>query len=182
MIIEKKALKFLLVLLCFTTLPVEAKQFSMDNGGVVFNAPEGFEEIPEDIKEIKYPYSRAPKFVVGNESASATIAYDIKEHDISNKSIESLRNLYQKIFSRMMPITKWKKNKSVTISNQEWGYLEFKSRAIDTHIHNIMLFSKYKNKMIMFNFNATKKEYKKYKKAFRASIESIKIVEKDDER
>jgi len=53
------------------------------------------------------------------------------------------------------------------------------TNAVDTDIYNIMLFTCYKGKMLIFNFNSTREEFKKYEKDLRKSIRTIKIKESD---
>ncbi len=80
---------------------------SLDGGHITFEAPDGFSPIPEEILRIKYPASRAPKYVIGNRSAATTIAYDLKPNAIPQDKIDEARRAFTQMFPRMIPGLKW---------------------------------------------------------------------------
>ncbi|MEM9444946.1 MAG: hypothetical protein AAGA18_06290 [Verrucomicrobiota bacterium] len=165
----------LLALALIPTACLLGKTISLDGGSVAFDAPDEFTPVPQEIIDIKYPSSRAPKYVIGNKSAATTIAYDIKPHSIPQHKIEEARKSFRDLFPRIIPGLQWKENKVITLAGQKWGYMEMTSTAIDTNIYNIMLFTGYKGKMLVFNFNSIREEFPKYEKALRDSLNSIEI-------
>ncbi len=148
---------------------------TLDGGAISFEAPEGFKPLPQEIIDLKYPSSRAPKQVIGNESAATTIAYDLKPNDIPQEKIDEAREAFSQMFPKMIPGLEWKENKVITIDGRKWGYLEMTTSAVDTDIYNIMLFTGYKGQMLVFNFNSTKAEFPKYESALREAVDSIKV-------
>ncbi len=170
----KKVIATLSILLFLVPL-VFGETVSLDNGHITFEAPDGFETVPEEVLKLKYPSSRAPKYVIGNKSAATTIAYDLKPNDIPQDQIDEVRAAFTQLFPRMIPNLEWIENKTIELSGRKWVYFEMTSTAIDTDIYNIMLFTGYKGQMLVFNFNSTKEEFKKYESALRKSISTIKI-------
>ncbi|MEM8779317.1 MAG: hypothetical protein AAGF26_10690 [Cyanobacteria bacterium P01_G01_bin.49] len=154
---------------------VSAKEVSLDNGNITFDAPENFEPIPQEIIEIKYPLSQRPRYVVGNESASTTIAYDLKPHNIPQDEIDEALEAFSQMFPKIIPGLQWKEIKIIELSGRKWGYMEMTSTAIDTDIYNIMLFTGYDNQMLIFNFNSTREDFSKYEQPLRNSLKSIRI-------
>ena len=169
----------MLILTMLFTAPATGKEIQVDDGKITFEAPDGFEPVPKEILDIKYPSSRAPKYVIGNKSAGTTIAYDIKPNALPQDGIEEGRKAFTELLPRMIPGLKWIENKTIELAGQKWIYLELTSTALDTDIHNIMLFTGYNGQMLAFNFNWTAEEFKKYEKAIRASIKSIKFNKAD---
>ncbi len=157
------------------TNSVIAETISLDGGAITFEAPDEFKPVPQEIIDIKYPSSRAPKYVIGNESAATTIAYDLKPHNIPPDQINEAREAFTQMFPRMIPGLEWKENKVITLAGRKWGYMEMTSTAIDTDIYNIMLFTGYKGQMLIFNFNSTKEEFSKYEGVLRKSLNTINI-------
>ncbi len=143
--------------------------------GITFEAPEGFEPLAKEIIALKWPANRAPAYAVGNESASTTVAYDLKPNNIPQKDLPAVKKSFTKFFERMIPGLQWKKNKIVEISGQNWILMEMTTDAIDTDIYNIMLVTGYKGKMLLFNFNSTKEDFPKYEAKLRKSLRSIKL-------
>ncbi len=168
-----------IVLTLITTLVAvmitSAKQIEIDGGNVTFNAPDEFTPLSQELINLKYPSSRAPKYVIGNESGATTIAYDLKDNPIHDDQLEEVREAFTQMFPRMIPGLEWKENKIIELAGRRWGYMEMTSHAIDTDIYNIMLFTGYIDKMLIFNFNSTKEEFKKYEEKLRASLKSIQI-------
>lgn len=170
----KKVITLCTILLFHTSL-VYGEIISLDNGHIIFEAPDEFKPVPEEIIRIKYPSTNAPKYVIGNESAETTIAYDVKPNNIPPEKIEEFRAGFTQMFPRVVPGLQWKQNKIIELAGRKWVYFEMTSTAIDADIYNIMLFTSYNNQMLIFNFNSSKEEFKKYEKALRKSIQTIKI-------
>lgn len=165
----------LLIIFLFTTSLISAKEVSIDGGRITFDAPDEFKPLPQKIIDIKYPSSRAPKYVIGNQSGATTIAYDLKQNVIPPEQLEEVRQAFTKMFPRLIPGLEWKENKIIELAGRKWGYMEMTSHAIDTDIYNIMIFTGYNDQMLLFNFNSTKEEFKEYESKLRASLKSIKI-------
>jgi len=157
------------------TLIASADPIKVGDTEVTFDPPTGFKPLAQEIIDVKWPTNRAPKFVVGNESASTTVAYDLKPHVIPQDKLGEVQKQFTQLFERMIPGLDWKKNEIIEHSGRKWIFMEMTSSAVDTDIHNIMMITGYDNRMLVFNFNSTKKDFPKYEKALRASLKSIKI-------
>lgn len=154
---------------------VDAKTISLQDGAITFEAPDEFEAIPEDVLAIKYPSSRAPRYVIGNDNAGTTIAYDLKANPIPEDKIEEVRDYLTGVFERVIPGTEWVENKIIDHAGRQWIYFELTSNAIDTDIYNIMLFTDYQDQTLMFNFNSTRQQFEHYEDDLRRSVASIKV-------
>jgi len=154
-----------------------ATEIKIPNSHVAFDIPDEFEALSQEIIDLKWPSKRAPKWVVGNKSASTTIAYDLKPNDISTAPLSELLAYFTGLFDRMIPGIEWKEKKIIELAEKQWIYLEMTSNAVDTDIHNIMLLTSYGKEMLAFNFNSTKDEFVKYEDQLRTSIRSIEFVD-----
>lgn len=166
----------LTLLLAFCSISIaSANPIKVGDTEVTFEPPAGFKAIPQKIIDLKWPTNRAPKFVVGNESASTTVAYDLKPHVIPQNKLGELQKKFTQLFERMIPGLDWKKNEIIEHSGRKWLFMEMTSFAVDTDIYNIMMITGYDNRMLVFNFNSTKEDFPKFEKALRKSLASIKI-------
>jgi hypothetical protein len=150
-----------------------AETVYLDGKNISFEIPAGFTPLSKEEIAIKYPSARAPKYVIGNETAGTTIAYDIKPDNISD--LDGFKSYMTHMFPKMVPGLVWKENKIITLSGKRWLYMEITSKAINADIYNIMLFTDYNGQMLVFNFNSTKEEFPKYEKSLRASLASISL-------
>ena len=152
-----------------------AKEIQIADSGITFDAPDEFVPLPQEIIDFKWPNKRAPKWAIGNASGATTIAYDIKPANISDARLPDLMNAFKLTFDRAIPGIQWIKREIIELSGKKWIYLEATSSAIDTDIHNILLATSYGSKMLIFNFNSTKKEFPQYESKLRNSIQTIKL-------
>lgn len=154
---------------------IDAKTISLEDGAIAFEAPDGFEPVPDEILAAKYPSSRAPRYVIGNEGAGTTIAYDFKGKAFPDEQIDEVRGYLTDTFERVIPGAEWIENKVIDHGGKKWIYFELTSNAIDTDIYNIMLFTGYLGQTLMFNFNSTRKQFETYEDELRQSMASIKL-------
>jgi len=165
----------MVAVLLFFSLQVAAKEVSVGDSGITFDAPDDFAPLSQTLIDTKWPSKRAPRWAVGNTAATTTIAFDIKKSKASQRSLGEMMKTFKTVFDRVIPGIVWKERKLVTLSGQQWLYMEMTSSAADTDIHNIMLITDFKGEMLTFNFNATKTDFKRYEAVLRKSIESIRL-------
>lgn len=168
----KIVLSLLFIILSSTAT---AEEIRLSDTGISFISPVGFKSISPEIIDIKWPQKNAPKWVVGNESASTTIAYDLKPNDISAIPLPDLMDYFKKTFDRIVPGIDWKKREIIEISGRSWVYLEMTTHAIDADIYSIMLLTSYGKEMLIFNFNSTRADFPQYEEQLRHSIKSIQL-------
>lgn len=166
---------FIITIVIFLSANCFAKEVKIGNSGISFDAPNGFSSLSQELIDIKWPQKRAPKWVVGNNSGTTTIAYDLKPNDISKAPLEKLMSYFKTTFEKVIPGIAWKKREIIELAGQKWIFMEMTSSAIDTDIYNILLITSYEKKMLMFNFNSTKEDFIKYELALRKSIDTINI-------
>jgi len=166
---------FIFALTFFALVPAYCVQFSIPDGGVVFDAPDGFTQLSSEEIARKYPRSSPPGFVVGNERRTTTIAFDLKPQSIPADKLGEVKSSFEQLFQRMIPGLAWKDRKLISMQNQQWIYLELTSHAVDTDIHNIVLVTPHRDKALIFNFNSTKSEFPKVEAKLRESLRSIRL-------
>lgn len=163
--------------------PAHAETEILPGTDIIFEVPEGFGPLSQEIMDFKWPSNRAPQYAIGNETGGTTIAYDLKPQpqEITQASLPELQKTFVIVFERMIPNIEWKKNEIISLAGQNWILLEATSSAVDTDIYNIMLVTDYDGEMVGFNFNSTKEEFPQYEAALRKSIESIKFQGEENE-
>jgi len=169
----RKILIALLPLLLISTL--HAKKFSISDGDISFDAPDGFKPMSAELIKIKYPKGNPPSNALMNDSTETSIVFDLRGGALPQSDIERTRMAYASTYKRVVGGFELKVNKTAKIAGQKWAQLEFVSNTIDSKVYNIMLVTGYKKQMLIFNFNSTLKEFKKYEKAIRKSIKSITL-------
>ncbi len=167
------AFTILIAIFSLLTSIASSKEVTIDGGSVVFSVPEDFSELSQEEINAKFPSVNAPKQVIGTERRSTTIAYQLKEQSVKLSDLPDVQKEITKVFDRMIPGIEWKQNALVDLAGQKWLLMEMTSRAIDQDIHNTVLLTSHKGRMLMFNFNSTKKDFSKMEPLLRNSINSI---------
>lgn len=172
-----KPLLYGLVFVCLgLASPVWAEAVQVADSKASFEPPPGFGPVPQAIIDAKWPSKRAPRFVVGNERATTTVAYDLKPNTVPQDKLPEVQKAFTGLIERVVPGLRWVRNEIIEQAGQRWLYLELTSTAVDTDIHNMMLITGLGDQMLVFNFNSTKEEFPKLEIALRASMRSIAIA------
>jgi hypothetical protein len=154
----------------------QAEPIQVGDSAATFEAPPGFGPVPQALIDLKWPNKRAPRFVVGNERATTTVAYDLKPHKIPDAQLPEVKGVFTGMMERAVPGIRWINNDVIELAGQRWIFMEMTSTAVDTDIHNIMLITGVKDQMLVFNFNSTKQEFPAVEAALRASMRSIRMA------
>lgn len=157
------------------TVVVPADLVRIDRGKITFEVPAGFNQLPQDVVDRKWPAKQAPRFVVGTEGGTTTIDYDLKPYQLPADKLPEVRKSFTKQFERVVPGIVWKRNEIVQLAGRKWICFEMTSTAVDTDIHNMTLMTGFEGQMLVFNFNSTREAFPRVEKALRKSMNSIRF-------
>lgn len=166
----------LLVLLTVFAVGAQANEVVSDDGLISFLIPDDFTPLNVDEVAAKYPNGQVPRYIVGNAARSTHIAYDIKPSKIEYHDLLEFQSILTETFERTVPSVQFLFNEIRAMNGKQWIYIELTSAASNVDIHNIILVTPYKDDLLMFNFNSTKKEYPLVRNELRTSIKSIRIA------
>lgn len=152
-----------------------AREIQIGATGVSFEVPDEFEALSQSLIDRKWPLKNAPRYALGTPTGSSTIAYDLKDQDISRLDPDALRKKLETVFERMVPGIRWIDRRIIQRAGRKWIFFEMSSHALDTDIHNLILISPLGKQMLIFNFNSTRAEIGRYRPLFIRSILSIRI-------
>jgi len=165
-------MKKVIILFCtlVLTISVQAKEAPSK---ATFLPPIGFQVMAAEGIRIKYPNGNAPQYVVTSESTETTIAVDTRYRNLPQSELKAWSN---ELESSIKKVAQIRSNKIVQLAGQKWVQIEFISDAIGSKIYNILLTTGLKGKqMVVFNFNSSLKEFKRYEPDLRKSIQSITL-------
>jgi hypothetical protein len=152
-----------------------AETTTVPETNISFTPPAGFTPLTQEELDIKFPSKNGPKFALGNERRTTTVAYDVKDVPMTVDTLKTNLEPIGESMARVIPGAVWVDKKMVRLAGLDWAYFEMTSNALDADIHNIILMGPWQGKMIVFNFNATKADFATLESALRASMESIAI-------
>lgn len=168
-------------LACFVFLmgcacAAHAQRISIQGTDASFESPAGFKELSAEVLALKFNRGgNPPKFAVGNEDATTTVAYEIRPVKIVDSDLPGILGSFEQQFQGRVPGLKWIRRELMEKQGQRWIYLEFTSTAVDADIHNLMLMTPLNGSLLAINFNSTRADFIRYEPALRASIDSIRL-------
>lgn len=164
------------VLLFCSAFTATAQRVSIIGSDASFEPPAGFKELSAEEIALKFNRgSNPPKFVVGNEDATTTVAYEVRPIAATEADLPEMLAAFDQQFQKRIPGLKWIQREIIEKSGQSWIFLEFTSTAADADIHNIMLMTPLNGALLAINFNSTRTEFASYEAGLRASIDSIQL-------
>ncbi|MDO6708828.1 hypothetical protein [Photobacterium sp. 1_MG-2023] len=110
----------LFVFLIFVSIFSHANKVNIPGTSVVFDVPDDFKPLTQEEINIKWVRRNPPKWALGNENASTTIAYEYRGNDISKIEMPTLIKYMKDNMSRVVPGVEWKKSEVIDISGQKW--------------------------------------------------------------
>lgn len=170
--------KLFLSLIALVILPAASAQdrVSLADGRVSFVLPPGFRAMTDAEIKFKFPRGNAPQYVYANERLNVSIAITFSPQALTPGRLSELKAAMEQMLPRTIPGLTWLTREIEEINGRDWVHFEMTSSAIDTDIHNEMLFTAFDGRMLGFNFNATVALHGQYKDALQKSRDSIRIL------
>lgn len=167
---------FLLSIIAFS-MNVMAGEIQIPGTTVWFVAPDGFSKLDQEEIDVKFPSKTAPRHAIGNERRTTTVAYDVRDVEITDEALERQIDDIDQMFGRAIPGFESIDRGMRTLNGKKWAYFEMKSNALDADIHNIVLMTAHQGRMVVLNFNSTKSEFVAIEPLLRASISTLHLRE-----
>ena len=150
-------------------------QKSLLNDMIQIKVPDNFNQMSEDLLNIKYPSSQRPTFVLSDETGGINVAFNHTTNNANQNVIEAYKDNFVKTFKNIYPSAKWKSSGVKEVNGKKIGYLELVTPAIDTKIYNLIFFTDCNGKLLLCTFNCTQKSIKKWSHIAMQIMESLKI-------
>jgi hypothetical protein len=148
----------------------------MDFGNITFDVPDDFTPLTENEIALKFPNRNGPIEAIGNAKRGVTVSYVITKTPLRPDQLPDLEAAMETNLPKIAPSLQWIKKDTEVINGTKWVYFEFITQTPDGGlIHNIELFTSYRDFLTILNFNSTTKLFGVYEPGLRAAIQSIKI-------
>lgn len=154
--------------------PTILNERSFLNNKIVLKIPVYFEQMDENLIELKYPRLN-PKTanVFSNEQGDISIILEIKENTLNQMMLESLKKDFTEKFSNTRGI-QLESTLIKKINNKNILIVEFISQAYDTQIYNHMFITDIEGKTFMGTINYPVSVENEWKKNALSIINSFK--------
>lgn len=151
--------------LAFTKLNMSGPMAIPDTG-ITFVPPIG----------LQHDGSTSP-FTLRSDDASTAVAVSVKNKDVSAVDIEKLKASFRRVLGKSVPNVEWHQDAIMDIGGRQWILLEMSSRAPGFDLHKLFVATGYRDKLVIYEVNATEDGFKRFQGTIWASILSISLPE-----
>ncbi|MBC2580543.1 hypothetical protein [Clostridium sp. DJ247] len=141
--------------------------------------PKDFEEMAENLRELKYPSSNRPQIIKTDETGSINITLNKIDNDLQEEWVKELTDGMKSIIKKTNPANVFFSDGVERVADKNIGYFEFKSSAIDDFVYNIMFFFELEGKTVMGTFSCLYKDYENWREIAFQVIKTIKVVKEE---
>ncbi|WP_297423986.1 hypothetical protein [Clostridium sp.] len=135
-----------------------------------------FEDMPLEMRQIKYPSDNRPEVIRSNEEGSIAITLNIIDSPLDEERVEELKNGMMMIIKNTNPANIFFDDGVIEVNSKNIGYFEFKSYAIDDSLYNVMFFLEFEEKTLMGTFTCLYKDYEEWRDVAFQVINTIRVV------
>lgn len=169
---------FLLCLFVFFSTPLLAEELvgiTALDGKVSLLAPAGFQPMPQEKLEFKYPASRRPTEVLSNESGSVTLAFRHADTRLNPAQVREAHTAISRMFHNLYPSAEWIRDEVIAQNGDTFMVMELTTPAIDTTIHNIIYGASVDGRLLLIAFNVDVRQAKTWLSVGRRIMASIAL-------
>lgn len=145
-------------------------------GKATVTLPADLTPMSEELKKAKYAGANAPQEVFGNERGTVSFAAKAGAYP-KVPSLDALVGAMAAGIDKAGIVASWKNKGTKKIGDQEFGVLEFTSKAADTELYNHIYFTKRGDEMIVFTVNSTVGLLDEWRDRLDAVVASTRIVQ-----
>jgi len=154
---------------------VGAKTVSIPETGITFDAPEDFSPLTREELLDNFPGDPAPAYAIGNRERTCVIAYDLTSIKFPPEKLPEAKSYLESILPKQLQGLVWIRKELITIQSQQWIYFEGTQSGDDGAVHNILLFTSFRGRMLRISFNSNKEDFPQVERAYRDSIKTISL-------
>jgi hypothetical protein len=155
----------------------EEKEFF--DGKLKLYIPKDFEDMAQNLREIKYPSSQRPQIIKTDETGSINITLNPIDNDLEEQWVKELTDGMKMIIKKTNPANVFFTDGVEVVDGKNIGYFEFKSSSIDDFIYNIMFFFELEGKTVMGTFSCIYKEYENWREIAFQVIKTIRVKKQE---
>ncbi len=156
--------------------PSKLEKKTLFGGNIEIMAPSNFELLDSSVIDYKYPSANKPKVVFSNVEMSINLAFSVKENASKSKiNISLFTDIMATTLKDALPGSKVLDQGVVRQNGGDFGYVEIRTKALDTQIYNLMYFVITEEELIIVSFNCPMKLLKEWKPVAKDIMASLVV-------
>jgi len=142
--------------------------------------PEHFDEMSPEMARTKYPSEDRPEIILTDETTAVNLMISHLPEAMSDDEAKMMRDQMIGMMMRLNPGIKPLSTGDEILCEKTVAYVEFSNPVLDGKLYNLLCFMELENRTFMLSFNCLTKESKYWKKHAFEMMQSIEIMEEND--
>ena len=144
--------------------------------------PEEFEVMDEELKDVLYPYGKAPKYVFASGDIHFQITLTLTENIVPNDGLPKFMVMAKKVMERIGPQARILSNVVVQKEECNIGLMEIATNGVDMAVYNTQFYLSLKeNQLFIGAVTCPAKHHDRMVPVIKEIIDSIMIKVEDED-
>ena len=144
---------------------------------ITIHMPRLFRLMTPQEASLKYPSERRPTLIYTNTNATINLTFNHTSSLLDYEEIEEFTQAMSTILQANQPIRQWIGHGLYAAGEQQYGYCEFISPALNTDVYNLMFFASLQGKALIGGFNCIESDQIDWQPIAWAMLESLVVHE-----
>ncbi|WP_088825474.1 hypothetical protein [Listeria goaensis] len=149
----------------------------LEPGAISMIVPTDFEEMNPDMVPVKYPSEHRPQVILTDDTSKFNITFLVTKNELKPGEMYNFTYAMYNAMRSMQPSTEFLSDGTRTLTEQEIGYLEMITPALDGKIYNLLFFSVWNNKIVQTSINCMVEDMELWQKFAHGMLETFTIKE-----
>ena len=154
---QTKVLFFFNLFFSLTVSAQENTKVSLFENKVELTIPKLFPEMSKEDIQKRFNRGTPPDFVFAEKKGSPSISITLRSNRITQETVAQYVDLVEKSITGPLPEAKTIRKGTRTINKRKVGYVILITPSLNGEIYNYMFFTDFDNKLLICNFNCTKR-------------------------
>ena len=165
-----------LLLIAASPTPIKLQKELILSNRIGILLPSGFESMPQEMINARYPSERRPDLVYTDETGAITLSFMHTVYKASPEQIDVYHSNFVSLFKSVYPTADWKGAEVKQINGQKVGYVEFITpAAADTRIYSLMFFTDVEGKFLLCTFRCDEEQHEYWMASAQQIMNSLTI-------
>lgn len=158
---------------------MELEEKTLLNGRLTMLLPVRFEEMDEELMEIKYPDPDRPEWIYSNKTGDVSMTFFLDEGEILAEEVESVRDIIIGEMKRLYPASAVKDKKTIGKGQNAVSLFSMDIPLMDETCYHLMFFRAMADGLLMGTFDCSVNEKKQWQKILPQLLETMREEDRE---
>lgn len=157
------------------SLKVVLETKSVFNGKVSLLIPKDFTVMSDAAREAKYPAAQRPALAFTNMAGTVNVAFSHTQTPMTAAQLPGAVSQLEGTSRKLVPASDWIRTETPTIAREKWFTFEFRSKAIDMTIRNLLAGTSLDNRLFLVTINVPEADEQFWMPVATTIVQSLRL-------